>query len=75
MNYEITEITSEKVCFSNHFETISFPQRTIDPFAKLKVGQEFEFNPETKAIPYSISRQRRMDIRAYHKEEAEMGNL
>ena len=73
MLYTITKITTEKVEFSNEFETISVPKRTIDLFAYLTVGKEIEL--EDGKIPYSISARRRADIRAHHAEEARNGNL
>jgi hypothetical protein len=75
MLYKITEINEETVTFESDTETHIIPQTHIDVFAHLKLDSEVELTFNNGEVPYSISRQRRYDIREHHAEEARCGNL
>ena len=74
MEYTITKITDESVTFTNvEGNDIILPQRAIDPFAYLNIGNRYDM--VTEEVPYCISRARRQDIRDHHAEEALCGNI
>ncbi len=74
MFLQITKITETEVTFSNNERTVVLPSNEIDRFSRLEVGREVEFG-DSNEVPYSISAQRRQDIRDYHAEEAACGNI
>jgi len=73
MLYTITKITSEKIEFSNNFETISISQREINPFAHLAIDDKIELTDGK--IPYRYSYASRQGVRKHRAEEARNSNI
>ena len=71
----VKEITKTITVFSDGETEVRIDNDQIDKFAYLTVGREIEFASASNEVPYSISSQRRADIREHHAEEARCGNL
>ena len=72
MKYRITAITDTLVILvdENAQEFIE----DISLYDTLMINVGYTFDAES-VLPYSISRQRRQDIREHHAEEARCGNI
>ena len=74
MLVEILEVRTQQVLVKNVETTEEFNMETKG-FDKFSLRPTVQFETDGISIPYSMSAQRRADIREHHNEEARCGNI